>query len=518
MKLPAFTTTLHFRLSALFLVLLSVSGVAYWLWINATILDPSDSAEEAAWYDHKAEVELDSLALALGERSRNADAFNFALGEYGRKIDRFDAELIVFDTDGNHVASTQPDSLVEAVPQADSMLLADMSDGEWDYGSYPDESNVDAYANRIFEVDHLHENGDPEAPLVGYLAASFRPVVFGVAELESDTRALGFQAVILGLVYAALTGLVILGWTTRRLRRLQDGVAAFATGDLQHRVPENSSDEIGTLGRGFNAMAEGLERTVAQLRRNEQFQRQLIANISHDLRTPMASLRGYVESMSLQARSLEPGEQEKYFGIITGNLDHLDRLIEHTMVLSRFDSGQATFQMEEFPLSELVDSVLLRCQALAVRDAIRLSLRTGTDSTLVVADPLQIAQVLQNLVENGIKFNRPSGSVEVILESDGDQIVINVADTGMGIAEEDLPHIFERFYTGSKSRTRHACPGMDVVRDHLGESVGLGLAIAAKIVAGHDSRLTVTTELGTGTTFRFTLPAAESTDEMGGEA
>lgn len=518
MRLPAFTNTLHFRLSALFLVLLSASGVAFWLWINATILSRDVAEEEETWYDEVAEGELDSLALVLGERFGQTGELYSGLADYGKRIDRFDAEVIVFDPDGNYLASSKPGSLKVAIPSTDSGLLAEMSDGEWDYSSYPDQTNIDAYENRIFEVDHVHRGGDPDAPLIGYLTANFRPVIVGVAELDQDTRTLGYQAVVLGLVYAALSGLIILGWTTRRLRHLSTGVAAFADGNLSYRVNAGSKDEIGALGRGFNAMAEGLEQTLEQLRRNEQFQRQLIANISHDLRTPMASLRGYVETMGMQARNLDETERDKYLRIITGNLDHLDRLIEHTMVLSRFDSGQTTFQVEEFLLSELVDSVLQRCNALAECDSIELILRTECESSLVVADPLQIAQVLQNLIENAIKFNRPGGKVEIALLPDDDRVAIEVSDTGLGIAEEDLPHIFERFYTGSKSRTRPASEGVSQVRAHLGQSVGLGLAIAAKIVAGHNSRLTVSSELGNGSVFRFHLPAAQAAEEQEGTA
>jgi signal transduction histidine kinase len=517
MRLPAFTNTLHFRLSALFLVLLSVSGVGFWLWINATILSHDVAAEEEAWYETAAEVELDSMALVLSERFSQTGEFYSGMSDYGKNISGYDAELIIFDPDGNYLASSSPDSLEVAIPRTDSGLLAEMSGGDWDYSSYPDQSNIDAYENRIFEVDHLHQGGDPDAPLIGYLAANFRPVIVGVAELDGATRTLGMQAVALGLIYAALSGLIILGWTTRRLRHLSAGVAEFTAGNLAFRVNAGSRDEIGTLGRGFNAMAEGMERTLDQLRHNEQFQRQLIANISHDLRTPMASLRGYVETMGMQARTLDETERDKYLHIITGNLDHLDRLIEHTMVLSRFDSGQTTFQMEEFFLTELVDSVVIRCQALADSESISLVLRPECRSSLVVADPLQIAQVLQNLIENAIKFNRPGGHVEIVLTADAERLAVEVTDTGLGIAAEDLPHIFERFYTGSKSRTRTSA-GMDQVRAHLGQSVGLGLAIAAKIVAGHDSQLTATSELGSGSSFRFHLAAAQNSEEQEGSA
>jgi signal transduction histidine kinase len=161
----------------------------------------------------------------------------------------------------------------------------------------------------------------------------------------------------------------------------------------------------------------------------------LIANVSHDLRTPLASMRGYVDTLLMGAEPADPADQKRYLKIIAGNLDHLDRLIGHTLVLSRFDSGQATFRFEDFPLSELADSVIGRLDGLAAQQQVTLSLDAGPDVGLVHADPLQIGQVLQNLLENGIKFNRPGGRVATILRAEGDKAVIEVQDNGIGITE-----------------------------------------------------------------------------------
>ncbi len=519
MRLPNFTNTLHFRLSGLFLVLLMLSAAAFWLWVNATIYSSNMDADEEAWYADLAETELDSVALILGEHYGQTEYPSRILSDFGRRITPFHAEVILFDSEGNYLISSQPDSLDLVVTKTDSALLAEMSQEDWDFSSYPDETNIDAYVNRIFEVDHVHEGGDPNAPLIGFLAANFRPTIFGVAELNSDHRTLGFQAVVLGLIYAALSGMIILGWTTRRLRHLSAGVAELTAGNLSHRVKSGSKDEIGVLGRGVNTLAESLDITLEQVRNNEQFQRQLIANIGHDLRTPLSSVRGYVETLSIQDQELKTEDRQKFLSIITGNLDHLDRLIEHTMILSRFDSGQTVFQMEEFSLAELADSVIERCQGPASARQIHLELKAGDESSLVLADPLQIARVLQNLIENGIKFNQPGGRVEVIIIRSEDRVEVAVADTGVGINAEDLPQIFERFFTGDKSRSRSQLPDeTDQIQDHLGGNVGLGLSIADKVVAGHHGKLTVESQPGSGTTFRFSLAGASDSAEMKNEA
>ncbi len=519
MKLPRFTTTLAFRISSLFLLMLFISGGGFWWWLNGTSLTGDMAAEEEAWYASKAETELDSLAAQMSLSFEDSEAMTQEAMNFGRDINRYSAEIIVFDGEGLNVFSSQPDSLSLAVASVNPQLMYDMSSGIWDYGTYPLPEDVDAYENRVFEVDRLFQNNDTASPVIGYLVASYRPATISLGDIETAERKIGLNAIFLLLIYSGISGLVIMVWTTRRISILGQGVEAFATGDFQARVPGTSGDEIGSLGRNFNHMARNIETMMEKLRDKEQFQRNLIANISHDLRTPMASMRGYVETLSMQGDTLSTVDRERYLAIINGNLVHLDKLIDHMLVLSRFDSGQATFQMEDFPLVELADSVLMRCEGLAAERNISLDIELEGTESLVHADPLQIAQVLQNLIENGIKFNQDNGKVLVGLKTVGDLMEVSVKDSGMGIAAEDLPHIFKRFYTADKSRTRAVDgTGFAAVQDHLGQSSGLGLAIASKIVAGHNSMLQVTSVLGTGTTFSFSLKTASTIEAMDQEA
>jgi signal transduction histidine kinase len=515
MGLPRFTRTLHFRISALFLFMLALVAGGFLLWLNANMFGADVAAEEENWYQNLAADELDSLAVKLGPALDDAGRLQRLVEAYGKGIDRFAAEIIVFDTQGRNLISSRPDSLSFAVPLADPGLLASMAREDWDYGSYPNPDDIDAYENRIFEVDRILRPGADDSTAAAFLAASFRPVTIGVEELAVTERSIGYQAILFILVYAGLSGLVIMTWTSRRIRNLSTGVQEFAAGDLSRRVAGTSADEIGALGRHFNQMAAHIEEMVAKLQQQELFQRQLIANISHDLRTPMASMRGYAETLTMKGKDLDPEERERYLAIISANLEHLDHLIDHMLTLSRFESGQQVFQMEDFPLAELVDSVMMRSEPLAAERGVTLEFDCEEPcEAMVHADPLQVAQVLQNLIENGIKFNRQGGTVTVRLEPAATgRVQVMVTDTGLGIDPEDLPHIFRRFFTGDKSRSRTASSAVDAVRQHLGQSSGLGLAIASKIVAGHDSQLQVESQLGAGTTFRFTLAVAEPEQE-----
>lgn len=519
MALPRFTRTLHFRISALFLLMLAAVAGGFYLWLNATVFSADMAAEEQEWYEDLAETELDSLARRLEPALTDQEGMSRMLVDYGSRIDRFDAEVIVFDAAGRHLTSSSHDSLAFAIGEVDPALLTDMAAEGWDYGSYPKPEDIEAYENRIFEVDRLVRADDPDSATAGFLVASFRPLTIGLEELQGGERLIGFQAILLILVYAALSGLVIMTWMSRRIGHLSQGVQEFAGGNLSRRVNAGSGDEIGALGRHFNTMASHIEDMVGKLQQKELFQRQLIANISHDLRTPLASMRGYAETLAMRGRDLDEAERERYLATIMANLEHLDNLIDHMLTLSRFESGQAVFNLETFPLAELVDSVVLRCEPLAEGRGVTLAFDCPAPcSATVNADPLQVAQVLQNLIENGIKFNREGGTVTIGLEKLEDRRVsVFVRDTGLGIAPEDLPHIFRRFYTADKSRSRTSSPGVATLKQHLGQSSGLGLAIASKIVAGHGGELTVVSELGAGTTFRFSLEAAEEERTMAAE-
>ncbi|MCP4572300.1 MAG: HAMP domain-containing histidine kinase [bacterium] len=495
---------LHVRLTVMFILLLAVSVWAYVYWMGKTVLEAFDDETERNWYEQRAEAEIDSLAGELAGEWPNRNAADSLLCNYGRQVEEFEAEIVLFDATGRYFASCRPDSLAAAVPEVDPELLADMSDGVWDFSYYPDPRNVDLFVNRIFDVARVTTSaGDTVAE--AFLVASFEPLTIRPDDASRDERSMVLGALALLLVYAATSSLIIMAWTSRRVSRLSRGVAAFTAGDLRCRVPDGSKDEIGALGRDINAMASRIETMVEELQRKEQFQRDLVANVSHDLRTPLTAVRGYVESLNLQEEELSAGERRRYLDIINNKLDHLNELVEHTLVLSRIDSGQAAFRFEDFSPGELTGSVLQRCEPLAETRGVAVDLDLEPGLPDVHADPLQISRVIQNLLENGIKFTPTGGRVHVTVRRDGAQVRFNVADTGAGIPAADLPHVFERFFTGDKSRTARPVEGEP---GRLQRSVGLGLAIASRIVAEHDGSLEVDSTEGEGSVFWFNLRQA----------
>ncbi len=487
-------TSLYFRISAFFLLLLLISAGGYYLLVNATIFTANTAEDADHWFAELAADELDELALRLMPQLIDSQELEQLLVEYGQQIDGFDAEVAVLDAQGIAFNSSDPDSLTEAIGSVRPSLLDSMLTDDWDWDSYPIPDDIDAWGNRIFEINNLWAAGDSLGTVDAYLVASFRPYIVSVEEMNAGTRGLRLNAGVFILICAALSGLLSMAWLSRRIHVLGRGVIEFKRGNLSYRIPDRSQDEIGQLALSFNGMAGHLESLIQKLREKEEFQRQLVANISHDLRTPMASIRGYVETLMLRQETTSQATRDQYLSIISANLEHLDTLVEHLLVLSRLDSGQAEFNSECFPLPELVDAVLERCSGLAEKREIKLDSISDDSLPMVLADPLQIGQVLQNLIDNGIKFNRPGGTVTIEMLPHANGVQVQVKDTGLGIRTEDVPHVCERFYTGDKSRT------------HKGESSGLGLAISNKILAAHGTELTINSVVDEGTCVAFQLP------------
>ena len=493
MRLPRFTQTLHFRISAVFLGLLALFSAGYYFWINRTVLAEDTVPGQETWYHKTAKVEIDSLARSLPPQLPTSAALDSILAVYGPRVAHFRAELSLLAPDGTVLASTRPDSLSRVLVRVSPALLDSMCRPKWNFDSYPNKYDVDAYENRIIAVSRLTTDAGPSR---GYLVGSFQPLSIQEGEIERATRRLALQAAVVILLFAGLSGVILMAWVSRRIRALSAGFAAFREGDFTRRVPSRSADEVGRLSRDFNAMADRTAALIVRLRQSDEFHRQLVANVSHDLRTPLASLRGYVEMLTLRGDGLAPAQRERCLAVIQSNVDVLERLIERVLDLSRLDAGRAEFRPEDFPLAELCHEVLARGETIAAERGVSLHCDVAAGLPLVHADPLRVGQVLQNLVENAIKFNRPGGRVTITLRADGEGVVTEVRDTGIGIAPGDLPRIFDRFYTADPSRAGAQ------------HGAGLGLAIAARILEGHGACLAAESPPGEGTVFRFTLPAA----------
>jgi signal transduction histidine kinase len=301
-----------------------------------------------------------------------------------------------------------------------------------------------------------------------------------------------------GVISLAL-GMSLATTISRRVSALNHGARSLAGGDLQARVEVRGSDELAGLAAEFNQMAGQLAAGAAERERQEASRRELVAAVSHDLRTPLASLRALTDALA-DGLVDDPATTARYLATMQGQINHLSGLIDDLFELAQLDAGVEL--SERMPLSpaDLVSDTLngLRPQA----EARGVSLvGSAKASPAALAAPQKLERVLYNLVANAIRHT-PAGGVVTIRVAPTPavgqplQLCFEVDDTGEGVAPEDLPRVFERFYRGEKSRSR-ATGG-----------AGLGLAIARGIVEAHGGRIWIESERGRGTTVRFTIPAA----------
>lgn len=304
--------------------------------------------------------------------------------------------------------------------------------------------------------------------------------------LERDfLRSVRWAALVAGavaLLAAALLAVILVAQLSRPLRRLILATARIAEGDLAHRVVVRTRDEIGRLGRAFNEMAEALESS-------ERARQNLLTDVAHELRTPLSVVRGNLEGMLDGVFPLTP---EALAPVYDQTL-HLGELVEDLRTLTLAEAGHLELVREPTDIGELARAVVEALRPTALEDGIKVEVRA--DSGLLAAvDPRRIRQVLGNLLDNALRYSPPGGTVTVAVTRVGSELHVSVQDQGPGVPPADLPHVFERFYQGDKSRT--------------GEGTGLGLAIARELVQAHGGRIWV--ENRGGAVFTFTLPLLDS--------
>lgn len=305
--------------------------------------------------------------------------------------------------------------------------------------------------------------------------------------------------VLLVALAAALTGgLVVFAMQTRRLRLLGTAMRRYAgndgAGGQPVRYPGDSQDEIDVLGQQFNAMADKITSQLNELRQMDDIRREMVANISHDLRTPLTTMRGYLETLQLKHAELSIEEQQQYLQTALSHSQQLGRMVEELFELARLDSCESVVFSEPFSMCELVQDVTQKFQLRAREKSLQLNVSLNPDAPLVHGDIAMMQRVLENLLENGLRHTPAGGSINIGVDVDSGNIVVRVSDTGCGIPAEDVPRIFERFYQQDKHRSDSS-------------SAGLGLAIVKRILELHGSIINVSSELERGTTFSFCLPA-----------
>jgi signal transduction histidine kinase len=315
-----------------------------------------------------------------------------------------------------------------------------------------------------------------------------------IANVTGLLAAIGLFALGLSVVVAA----ALARRFTTPLRTLTDASRAIAEGDLGQRVPTSplrtGSSEIGELAVQFNTMADRLQESVEIIRHDRDRSRDFLADVSHELRTPLAALRTF-NQLLMESAGDDPDARAEFLESSAGQIDRLDWLAQNLLELSKLDSGLVLLDLRPDDLRAAVESAAHQLDGAAARRGVTLSIDLPATPVRIRHDPPRIGQVVANLVGNAVKFTPRGGSVRVTVAPTADGARIDVTDTGVGIDPAELPHIFDRFYRGSRAN------------EARGSGSGLGLAIVRSIVDIHGGTVEVESGPGVGSRFTVHLPA-----------
>lgn len=380
----------------------------------------------------------------------------------------------------------------------DGNVLAGQPPRRWSRDFNEDDAELDAMFEGKVQSWVRTDQRDPERAVVVALPireAQTPTAMFLLTPIFGINRAA--QAVETLLGYALLSGMaasIVLGYfmsrsLTRPIEDISRAAGSFAKGDFASRTAVTGDSEIGKLGEVFNSMANSLARI-------EQNRRDFLANITHEIRTPIAAIQAMAEA--LHDGVAGPELQNRYLETIVGQTRQMDKLVQELLDLAQLEAGELKIINIKLDISEQLASVCERFLPMLTEKNICLEVLESKDEVFVAADPMRLEQVMNNLVTNAVRHSPPGSVINIKADKGASFVTVSVIDHGEGIAAEDLPHIWERFYRAEKSRSRS------------GGGSGIGLAVTRQLVIAMGGDITVESTVGKGATFSFTLPLANS--------
>jgi two-component system, OmpR family, sensor kinase len=320
----------------------------------------------------------------------------------------------------------------------------------------------------------------PQAPF-GFLLGRYAPMLALVA-----TGVL--------IVGAVLTSAMIFGPARRRLRTLESAARRLGSGDLSARAPDRGGDEIAAVASAFNAMADDLAARANALSESDRVRRQLLADVSHELTTPITAMRGYLETLTMPEIALDETTRARYLTIIGDETQRLERVIGDLLDLARLEGGGGALHIDRVPVADLFERVEARHGRACETAGIAITTAVGPGAETVAGDRDRLEQAVQNLAANALRYAPHGSAIRLTSRAAGNGVALSVEDEGPGIEPQHLPHIFDRFYKADQARTGAA-----------GGS-GLGLSIVKTIVERHGGRISVVSRPGS-TVFEMVLPS-----------
>ena len=326
----------------------------------------------------------------------------------------------------------------------------------------------------------------------------------GPPPLSEGLRAIAPTLTLVGIALlgagAALMALLIFGPSHKRLRDLEQAARALGEGRTDVRANDSGGDEVSGLAATFNTMAADLEARAVALAESDRVRRQLLADVSHELMTPLSAIRGYVETLGMTELKIDAATRAKYLDIAHQETHKLEAIIGELLDLARLEGGGGTLEREPVLAADLFRRVKDRHRPALLERNITLETSTAEGTPLILGDAERLEQALQNIAANALRHTPNGGTIALHAEAAGDRVRITVADSGPGIPVEHLPHIFDRFYKADAARAGTRIPS----------GSGLGLSIVRAIVHRHEGDVRAFNAPDGGAVFEFLLPAARA--------
>ena len=432
------------------------------------------------------------------------------IGEYGTQLNRYaqNARAVIASGAGNaesHLNSLAADNdlLIEHIGVHND-VSAYFADSRWE--AYASQSIADTdYAKAVkiagptgFSTQTYYKRADFPVETVcctvdNDASGGILLVSGDLSPIRSSLGSMILWAVLIG-AFALIGSGVVSYYTSYRVINpfveMNHAVQCYSRGDFSTRIPVEGKDEAAQLGKSLNEMAE-------QLRGLEDTRRSFVANVSHELRSPLTSMKGFLEAM--QDGTIPPENYPEYIEIVLNETRRMVTLVNDLLDLARIESGTIQLNFEVFDINELIRRTLLTFEARLVENEMEMEVHFAQEQCMVYADPSQIGQVLRNLIDNAIKYSPKGRSLSVSTYSMRKTVYVTVRDNGIGIPQEDVPHVFDRFYKVEKAHTPTPQMGS-----------GLGLSIVKRIIESHGQSITVRSARGRGTQFTFTLERASA--------
>ena len=395
------------------------------------------------------------------------------------------------------LAANYPDTIIWIINSNGQIILSTRKDISPDHPIDLDGFDPASWGSNYYQIGdfygYFHDSRlSTIAPITEHLnIRGYVAVHYLMSDLYQSRSSLLWIIQLLFVITYLMTAVLFLFYSfyiRKPLYAITKGASEFANGNLSYQIPVKSENELGYLASNLNYMAD-------KLNRNGEYQRQFISNISHDFRSPLTSIKGYVEAMA--DGTIPPEMQGKYLNIILFETERLTDLTRDLLTLNEFDTKDLLLDKTDFDIHEVIRNTAASFEGTCTAKKISIELLLATRTLYVHADQHKIQQVLYNLLDNAIKFSNPESTITIETTPRGDKVYTSVKDYGIGIPKSSINKIWERFYKSDLSR------GKDK------KGTGLGLSIVKEIIQAHNENINVISTEGVGTEFIFSLSKVE---------